>query len=152
MDWWGVIKAVKYLPEDEALSQGFKSAEEKGYPSIVTPLTIVAEVDDEGNIWGYTSYKNMGKFSFVGNAFVKPEYRGKKFFSELVRNRNIRVSGRPAITLLNPLKGTSLGQLVSFVEKRGGTKVESYEQVADIMDEATYRAMAKLPMYRYPVM
>ena len=55
---------------------------------------------------------------------------------------------KPKITLLNPKEGTSLSRLNSLVIGRGWSKVESYEDVKDIMDEQNYNQLSILPMYR----
>ena len=152
MQVFDILKRIEVLPEEnlEHLEE-FVSAEEKGYPSILHPLKIVADFDDETNkLRGYTSYRDFGKFFFVGNSFVFDKEGG--VFGRLVSHRNDTIIGKdtPKITLLNPLKGTDLSRLSSYVERRGGVKITEYSQVDDIMDEETYDEFKKLPMYRYP--
>ncbi len=151
MQVFDILKRIDVLPEEslEHLEE-FVSAEEKGYPSILHPLKIVADFDDETNkLRGYTSYRDFGKFFFVGNSFVFDKEGG--IFRRLLEHRDDKIGeGIPKITLLNPLKGTDLSRLSSYVERRGGVKITEYSQVDDIMDEETYDEFKKLPMYRYP--
>ena len=67
-----ILKRVEIVPESELQRlDNFVTAEEKGYPSVISPLKIVAEFDDETNrLKGYTSFKDLGKFHFVGNGYV----------------------------------------------------------------------------------
>tara|TARA_R100001377_G_C3193413_1_gene111532 strand:+ start:873 stop:1331 length:459 start_codon:yes stop_codon:yes gene_type:complete len=150
--WWDIIKEIKVLSEAEVaeIVVEFKTAVEKGYPSVVTPLNLVAEVNDEGKIEGFTSYKDMGDFFFVGNAFIYEIGKGKGLFSDLRKERDGYTSGKPRITLLNPLDAKSAAK-VEAIASKSGDKVTEYSQVEDIMDEGTYKKMATLPMYRYPV-
>ena len=126
------------------------TAEEKGYPSVISPLKIVAEFDDETNrLKGYTSFKDLGKFHFVGNGYVY-DREGGVYRKVLDFRDNFLGSSKPKVTLLNPIEGTNLARLSAMVEKRGGVKIEKYSQVDDIMSEPMYNEMKKLPMYRYP--
>ena len=92
----------------------------------------------------------MESFSLLEIVFVFDKEGG--VFGRLVSHRNDTIIGKdtPKITLLNPLKGTDLSRLSSYVERRGGVKITEYSQVDDIMDEETYDEFKKLPMYRYP--
>jgi len=150
--WWDILKEIKVLSEAEIaeIVENFKTAVEKGYPSVVTPLNLVAEVDKSGNIEGFTSYKDMGDFFFVGNSFIYESGRGKGLFMDLRRERDEYTRGKPRITLLNPLDAKSAAK-VEAIASKSGDKITEYSQVEDIMDEDTYFKMSKKPMYRYPV-
>ena len=152
LHWWSIIKEIKVLSEAEVaeIVKKIKTAVEKGYPSIVTPLNLIAEVNDEGEIEGFTSYKDMGDFFFVGNSFIYEIGRGKGLFMDLRRERDEYTRGKPRITLLNPLEAKSAVK-VEAIASKSGDKVTEYSQVEDIMDEDTYAEMSKKPMYRYPV-
>jgi hypothetical protein len=146
-----ILKRVEIVPESELQRlDNFVTAEEKGYPSIISPLKIVAEFDDETNkLKGYTSFRDLGKFHFVGNGYVY-DREGGTFRKVLNFRDNFLGSSKPKVTLLNPIEGTNLARLSAMVEKRGGVKIEKYSQVDDIMSESMYNEMKKLPMYRYP--
>lgn len=148
--WQDILKAIEYLTESaiDVKVEDFKTAVEKGYPSVITPLTAVTEVND-GKIDGFTCFSDMGKFYFVGVAEVFDHAMGKGLFSKLLQERNNKTKGKPRITLLNPL--TDRGrQIVTRMAEKLGFKVTEYSQVEDIMDEPTYRQMSILTMYRYP--
>jgi hypothetical protein len=146
-----ILKRVEIVPESELQRlDNFVTAEEKGYPSVISPLKIVAEFDDETNkLKGYTSFKDLGKFHFVGNGYVY-DREGGVYRKVLDFRDNFLGSSKPKVTLLNPIEGTNLARLSAMVEKRGGVKIEKYSQVDDIMSESMYNEMKKLPMYRYP--
>lgn len=146
-----ILKRTEIVPEGELQNvEGFVRAEEKGYPSILHPLKIVAEFDDETNkLKGYTSFRDFGKFNFVGNSYVFD--KGGGTFKKVLTFRDKHLgSSKPKITLLNPIEGTDFGRLSSYVESRGGMRIENYSQVDDVMEEEMYNEMKKLPMYRYP--
>ena len=146
-----ILKRIDIVPEGELQNvEGFVRAEEKGYPSILHPLKIVAEFDDETNkLKGYTSFRDFGRFNFVGNSYVFDKEGGT--FRKVLTFRDKHLgSSKPKITLLNPLEGTDLGRLSSYVESRGGKRIQDYSQVDDIMEESMYNEMKKKPMYRYP--
>jgi len=146
-----ILKRIDIVPEGELQNiEGFVRAEEKGYPSILHPLKIVAEFDDETNkLKGYTSFRDFGKFNFVGNSYVFDTGGGT--FKKVLTFRDKHLgSSKPKITLLNPIEGTDFGRLSSYVESRGGKRIEDYSQVDDVMEESIYKEMRKLPMYRYP--
>lgn len=150
MSWWNIIKRIEILPEEKLLDlDEFVRAEEKGYPSILHPLKIVADFDDKTNkLRGYTSYRNFGTFFFVGNSYILERKGG--LFRRLLDYRDKKIDEDiPKITLLNPIEGTDLSRLSSYVESRGGVKIIEYSQVDDIMSENMYNQMKVLPMFRY---
>jgi hypothetical protein len=152
MGWFEILKEIKVEPEEnlEHLEEWVR-AEEKGYPSIVHPLKIIANYSDEtGKLDAYTSYKDFGKFYFAGNGGnVNPN--NPKGYGGAIKHRNtILDKNKPQITLLNPKGKTTLDKMVGLVEKYGAVRIDSFSQVDDVMDEATYKALNILPMYRYP--
>ena len=70
-------------------------------------------------------------------------------YTNLLTNRNNHLKDKPKITLVNPIEGTDISQLLYQVAKQGGKVVNSYEEVADIMSEDIYTSLSKLPMYIY---
>lgn len=148
--WFEVLKRVEFMSETEVSSQmeAFTSAVERGYPSIITPLTLVAKVK-EGKVLGFTSFRDMGKFFFVGSALVSSDARGTGVYGEVIKYRDSKTGGKPRITLIGAKKPEHVRAITRVIEANNGVKVNSYDQVVDIMDEATYNKMNVLPMYRY---
>jgi len=149
MRWFDILKRIEVVPEESLNGlEEFTSAEKKGYPSIIHPLKIVAEFDDDTNkLKGYTSYRDFGKFYFVGNSM---SWEKGTFLKVLNARKKALEDDKPRITLLNPIQGTKLARLSATVEKRGGIKIDDFSQVDDIMDESMYDKLNILPMYRYP--
>lgn len=149
MGWFEILKRIEVVPEESLQDlEEFVLAEEKGYPSILHPLKIVADFDDETDkLRGYTSFRDFGKFFFTGNTYVFD--KGKGIYPKLLGFRN-KLIDKPKITLLNPIEGTTLERLASGVKKIGGVEIKDYSQVDDIMDESMYGKLNVLPMYRYP--
>tara|TARA_R110000744_G_C19220575_1_gene547054 strand:+ start:118 stop:591 length:474 start_codon:yes stop_codon:yes gene_type:complete len=151
MSWIDILKEIKVQPESELEHlDEWVSAQEKGYPSILTRLSIVANYNDEtGELDAYTSYKDFGKFYFVGNSKNITKIKGAYGKSLKYRNNKLG-SSKPKITLLNPKDGTTLEHMENGVFNNNGIRINSFSQVDDIMDEATYKELNILPMYRYP--
>ena len=116
--------------------------------NIVSPLTYYAYVA-ENSVLGYSSFSDMGDFYFVGNTYIQPENRGQGIYTKLLSNRNAHLSDKPKITLVNPIEGTDIAVLFRQVNKQGGIKVESYEDVEDIMCLDMYNKLNTLPLFVY---
>lgn len=156
MSWEDILKRIEVLPESEvedmADKQGLKwqSSKEKGYP--VSNLTMVADIDDENDsLKGYTSFKDMGKYYFVGNSY---SYQ-KGSFGKVLAHRNDKVvpKNTPKITLLNPIEGSTREGLMRMVSRGGGIEIKDYSMVDDIMSEQEYERLTANPnitMARYP--
>ena len=148
MTWFDILKKVTLMNSEELRNKvpNFQTAQEKGYPSNLNNLTYVVDMTQDGEVTASTSYMDFGKFYFVGNG--KSYSRGDGNFKRVLSARNSMVD-KPQITLLNPKGDTSLARLHSMVINRGWSKVESYDDVDDIMTESTYILFSdKLPMYR----
>ena len=128
--------------------ENFQSSTDKGYPEFVTPLTYYTKKEND-KILAYSSFSDMGRFYFVGNTYVMPHSRGKGIYTNLLTNRNTHLDDKPKITLVNPIEGTDIAQLLYQVAKQGGVNVTCYEDVEDIMSEEVYLALSTLPMYIY---
>ena len=125
-----------------------RNAVEKGYPQVVMPVKyFVGSIYP--NIVGYTSFSDMGKFYFVGNTYIVPEFRGNGFYKELLSTRNKHLNDKPKITLVNPIEDTNVALLHAQVEKQGGVRVENYKQVCDIMVESLFSELKKLEVFIY---
>ena len=121
---------------------------EKGYPSIVTPVTYFVGIKYP-DIIGYTSFSDMGKFYFVGNTYVAPEFRGQGFYTKLLSARNQYLNDKPKITLVNPIDNTNIDILYAQLNKQGAEIIDNYEDVAHIMCRDTYDELSKLPIFIY---
>lgn len=121
---------------------------EKGYPTIVTPVTyFVGSIYPD--IVGYTSYRDMGKFYFVGNTYIDPKFRGRGFYAKLLSDRNQHLKDKPKITLANPIENTDIKILQYQVAKQGGVVVGRYKEVSDLMTKQLYDILTILPMFIY---
>lgn len=130
------------------ITDNFVTAVEKGYPEIVAPLTYFVRLSRE-EVLGYTSFRDMGGFYFVGNTFIHPNARGRGVYSELLSHRNRCLPEKPKVTLVNPINGTNPDILYAQVQKQGGVAVESYIDVEDIMSEEMYESFIGLPVFIY---
>ena len=124
------------------------SPEEKGYPSIITPVSYFVGCQYP-HIVGYTSFKDMGDFYFVGNTYVMPDFRGQGLYNQLLSDRNDYLHDKPKVALANPIEDTDISILKEQVAKQGGVPVYCYTQVSDLMTEEVYYAMVGLPMFIY---
>lgn len=150
--WQDILKEVKVLTESAVSDNmpNFRTASDKGYPTKVSPLNLVSEVNDEGEVLGFTSYKDMGAFFFVGNSYVSPKNTGKGIYRKVVNERDNYTKGKPRISLVNAKDERARTVAIRMAESLGD-KVTSYSQVEDIMNEAMYKVLSRLIMYRYPV-
>lgn len=153
--WFNILKSVELMAESSVLSRmkGAKSAVEKGYPSIITPLTLVVKKEGE-KLVAYTSFRDLGDFYFVGNAYTDPDEQGKGYMSSLISSRNGFTKGKPRVTLLNPLDERSVYVTRAMVRRSGGKEIQSYDDVSDFMKKEDYKAMFStgLTGFRYPVL
>lgn len=112
---------------------------EKGYPEMLEEgLSYWVMMSSEGDPMAYTCSKDMGQWIFVGNTYVRKEYRGEKIHSLLLAYRNIALGSGPKVAIVNPLDDTPMEQLEGLVMGLGYTKVTGPDDVADIMDEIIY--------------
>ena len=113
------------------------SPSEKGYPQVFDLMSHWILFYD-GIPIGYTGSLDMGHFHFVGNTFILPEYRQSGWHSYLLSVRNANLGLRPKITVLNPIDGTHMANLVKVVTKLGYFPITCYEDVKDVMSEKLY--------------
>lgn len=154
MGWFNIVKYHEFVTLDTLQEQfnqfnlDLESPSSKGYPEPVDTGIFVTEYDDDTNEpYGYTTMKDMGKFVFVGNAYMSNK-APKGSWKKLVVARDAKIK-KPRITLLNPKGETSLARMEKFVFSRNGIKVKEYSQVKDIMSKEQYEEWDILPMYRY---
>lgn len=114
------------------------TASEKGYPPIFDFMEYWVLYLDDIPV-GYTGCLMFPNFCFVGNTYIKKEYRGKGFHSFLLKVRNKQLHGIPKIAILNPIENSKMQNLVNVVSKLGYRQVKNYEDISDIMSKYFYR-------------
>jgi len=153
--WFDILKSVELMAESSVLSrmEGAKSAVEKGYPSIITPLTLVVKKDGE-KLVSYTSFSDLGDFFFVGNSYTLPDEEGKGYMSSVIGSRREYTKGKPRVVLLNPKNERAIAATRAVVRREGGKEIQSYEDVSDFMKKEDYDGMFStgLAGFRYPVL
>jgi len=153
--WFDILKSVELMTESSVLSRmkGAQSAVEKGYPSIITPLTLVVKKEGE-KLVAYTSFSDLGDFFFVGNAYTAPDEQGKGYYSQVIGSRREYTKGKPRVTLLNPKNKRAIAATRVIIRREGGKEIQSYDDVSDFMKKEDYDAMFSTGLvgFRYPVL
>ena len=130
-----------FLKESEVADRwgvNFQSTIAKGYPEHVCDnLYMIAKYSGE-EIIAHTSFSDMGGWYFIGNNYVKPVHRKNGVLKEMVTRRNQRLGQSTKIAILRPIEETDLEQLIAFLKTLNYTKVESYDDVSDVMDYLEY--------------
>ncbi len=112
-------------------------ATEKGYPSIY----------DEGLYWvmfkdqlpiAYTTSVDCGDFVFVGNTYVRKEYRKQGLHSQLLEHRNKNLGSIPKLTIVNPIENSKMEHLVKVIKRLGYKKVEKISDISDLMSDTSF--------------
>ena len=149
MNWFNILKELKLLTQEEisAEMEGFESPTSKGYPEVVSPMMYIVKIQN-GEIVGYSAFKDMGTFRFVGNNYLLPKARRQGIYPDMMAERDKYVE-EPRIALVNPIDGSSEERLVSLLKKRGAYEIKNYSQVEDIMTQDTYSEMSIKRMFRY---
>jgi hypothetical protein len=142
------IEVIEGHPLLEAVWGGnFPKASQKGYPSFYDGMKFWVLFIDEEPV-GYTGSLEMESIVFVGNTFVRKEWRSKGLHRHILKVRNSSLPNKTKITILNPLKGTQMKNLESVVSSLGYTKVESYEDVEDCMHQRIYEDIENHNIWR----
>ena len=118
-------------------------ASEKGYPGIYDKMCYWVLFEGETAI-AYTSSLVMSdKYAFVGNTYVRKEYRNKGLHSTLLEYRNNapHMKNLTKITVINPTEESKMHHLVKVVRRLGYKKVETIDDVSDIMPEWLYHSI-----------
>ncbi len=124
-------------------------ATEKGYPSVFDKMIYwVLWVGDKAI--AYTGSLRIGDFAFVGNTYVRKEWRSRGLHKLLLNERNksdlLRII--PKVTIINPIEGVSMQRLESVVLSLGYTKVCDYADVGDIMARRVYEDIGHHNIWR----
>tara|TARA_R110002020_G_scaffold335204_1_gene550362 strand:+ start:697 stop:1122 length:426 start_codon:yes stop_codon:yes gene_type:complete len=118
---------------------------EKGYP-IKNAKFYVKYINNEPV--GHICYKDMGNWYFIGNSYVKKEYRGQGIYEELMRNRNNLLTDKTKIAILIPIENSKLNRLEDRISKRQYTKINSFFDLYGTMSFIDYMKFRKYNMWR----
>tara|TARA_R110000824_G_scaffold194209_1_gene376767 strand:- start:1046 stop:1471 length:426 start_codon:yes stop_codon:yes gene_type:complete len=118
---------------------------EKGYP-IKNANFYVKYINNKPV--GHICYKDMGKWYFIGNSYVKKEYRGQGIYEELMLNRNNLLNGKTKIAILIPIENSELDRLEDRISKRNYTKINSFLDLYGTMSFIHYMRFRKYNMWR----
>ena len=129
------VKKYRFL--HDAWPHDYPTPSEKGYPEVFDLMSHWV-LRYNGTPIGYTGSLDMGHFHFVGNTYILPQYREMGYHSYLLSVRNTHLGLRPKITVLNPIDGTHMANLVKVVSKLGYKPISSYEDVQDIMSKQLF--------------
>lgn len=129
------VKQSQFL--SELWPHQYQTPSEKGYPEIFDLMTHWVLYHDNIPV-AYTGSLDMGHFYFVGNTFILSQYRQMGWHSYLLSVRNHHLGLRSKITVLNPIDGTHMVNLIKVVSKLGYEPVLDYGDVIDIMSEKLY--------------
>ena len=124
---WRISSGWTYTDlEHNWVGEGLVRAHERGYPQIYNDAIYYVLMVD-GCTVGYTTatlvYDAHDKLSFifVGNTYVKLEFRGNGFHKELLKHRNEQLQKLPVpiVAILNPFGETAATRLRDVVVSLG---------------------------------
>lgn len=149
---------VDYILTHEGLESIWGSelplASEKGYPDFFDEM-VYWVLWAEGGPIAYTAsltahYFGKERFAFVGNTYVRSEWRSKGLHSFLLDKRNSapHMKDLDKITILNPIEGIEMAQLEKVVLSLGYFKIDSFNQVKDIMGRRVYEGIQNHSIWR----
>ena len=126
-----------------------RRASDKGYPDFYDNMRFWVLMDGEKAIAYTGAYVYDNRFyCFVGNTYVRKEWRSKGLHKALLRKRNSELVGMTKLAILNPLQGITHERLESVVSSLGYTKVESFEDVQDCLNQQDYNNIAHHNIWR----
>lgn len=129
---WRISSGWTYTDlEHNWVGEGLVRAHERGYPQIYNDAIYYVLMVDDYPV-GYTTATlvydadNKLSFIFVGNTYVKLEFRGNGFHKELLKHRNEQIKrlAVPIVAILNPFGMTPTERLRDVVVSLG------YEPIA----------------------
>lgn len=132
---------------EDAWGSVLQKASAKGYPSFYDDMVFWVLFDGETAI-AYTGSIVIGDCVFVGNTYVRKEWRSKGLHKHLLRERNAQLLPIPKLAILNPQEGTPMVRLESVVSALGYTKVQSFEDVKDCLHQWVYIDIAHHNIWR----
>ena len=135
----------------EALEQLWGSplqkASDKGYPAFYDDMDFWVLLEWNKAI-AYTGSLVIGDCVFVGNTYVRKEWRSKGLHKHLLRERNRALLPIPKIAILNPLENVRMTRLESVVASLGYKKVKSFDDVKDCLHKWVYNDIAHHNIWR----
>ena len=143
---WGLIDEPHM---SELWGDDYKSAISKGYPKLVVEnMSMIAKVID-GDVVAHTSFTDMGDWYFIGNNYVKRNFRNRGILREMVERRNKIIGDIPKIAILRPIENTDLLKLRNFIKTLGYIPVRNYKDVMDVMSEGEYFQIKSCEVWRF---
>ena len=118
---------------------------EKGYP-IKNAKFYVKYINNKPV--GHTCYKNMGNWNFIGNSYIKKEFRGQGIHDELMKKRNDDLTNKPKIAILIPIENSSLDRLEKLMSKRDYIKINKFFDIYGTMSFLDYIRFRKYNMWK----
>jgi hypothetical protein len=109
--------------------------EEKGYP-ITDAMFYVKYID--GKPIGHICFKDMGKWYFIGNSYIKRRYRGMGYYDELMTKRNEDLEDKPKIAVVIPIEDSDINRLEDRISIRGYEKIDSFWDIYGIVSVRDY--------------
>ncbi len=112
-------------------------ASDKGYPDIYDNGMYWVMFKDQLPI-AYTTSIECDGFFFVGNTYVRKEYRKQGLHSQLLEYRNEQIGDVPKITVVNPIEDTKMEQLVKTIKRLGYEKIQKLSDISDLMSDTMF--------------
>tara|TARA_R100000231_G_scaffold34814_3_gene30788 strand:+ start:8939 stop:9418 length:480 start_codon:yes stop_codon:yes gene_type:complete len=125
-------------------------ASEKGYPAFYDDMEfwVLIDTSKDNQAIAYTGSLVIGDCVFVGNTYVRKEWRSKGLHKHLLRERNQSLLPIPKIAILNPLENIKMTRLESVVTSLGYKKVKSFDDVKDCLHKWVYNDIAHHNIWR----
>mgnify|MGYP003114522094 CR=1 FL=1 len=118
---------------------------EKGYP-ITNAKFYVKYIHDEPV--GHICYKDMGNWYFIGNSYIKEQYRGQGIYNELMEKRNSDLKNKTKIAILIPIENSELSRLENRISKRNYVKVDGFSDLYGTMSFIDYMKFRKYNLWK----
>lgn len=112
-------------------------ASEKGYPDIYDTGVYWVLIKDQIPI-AYTTSIICGDFAFVGNTYVRHEYRLGGLHTKLLEYRNEQLGDITKITVVNPIEESKMEHLVKVIRRLGYKKIEKLSDISDLMSDTMF--------------
>lgn len=119
--------------------------EEKGYP-ITNAMFYVKYINDKPV--GHICYKDMGKWYFIGNSYVKKKFRNLGVYDELMTKRNEDLEDKPKIAIVIPIEDSDVSRLEERISQRGYSKVNNFLDVYKTMPVLFYMRVRKHNLWK----
>ena len=118
---------------------------EKGYP-IDNAMFYVKYINDKPV--GHICYKDMGKWYFIGNSYVKRKFRNLGIYNELMIKRNKDLKDKTKIAIVIPIEDSDVSRLEERISQRGYSKVNNFLDVYKTMPILFYMKVRKHNLWK----